>query len=91
MVRLGDAEVEYDPGFKLYLATSLPNPHYLPEVCIKVNLVDFSVTQKVTRIYAGSIAASAPCAAPCRHLRRAHAAAHPLSVSFHQPACLNRP
>lgn len=47
LVRLGDAEVDYDPSFKLYLATRLPNPHYLPEVCIKVNLVNFTVTSKV--------------------------------------------
>ena len=65
MVRLGDAEVEYDPGFRLYLVTSLPNPHYLPEVCIKVNLVDFSVTQKVTHIYAGSPAATGARALRC--------------------------
>jgi hypothetical protein len=41
--------VDYDPSFKLYLATRLPNPHYLPEVCIKVNLVNFTVTSKVRR------------------------------------------
>jgi hypothetical protein len=47
MVRLGDGEVEYDPSFKLYLSTCLLNPHYLPEVCIKVNLVNFTVTRRV--------------------------------------------
>ena len=26
------------------MTTKLPNPHYLPEVCIKVTLINFSVT-----------------------------------------------
>ncbi|GFR42277.1 hypothetical protein Agub_g3174, partial [Astrephomene gubernaculifera] len=46
LIRLGDVEVDYDPRFRLYLTTRLPNPHYLPEVCIKVNLINFTVTPK---------------------------------------------
>eukprot|EP00198_Chlamydomonas_reinhardtii_P006936 XP_001696272.1 dynein heavy chain 3 [Chlamydomonas reinhardtii] len=46
LLKLGDVEVDYDPRFRLYLATRLPNPHYLPEVCIKVNLINFTVTPK---------------------------------------------
>lgn len=49
LLKLGDVEVDYDPRFRLYLATRLPNPHYLPEVCIKVNLINFTVTPKVRR------------------------------------------
>ena len=44
MIRLGDSDVEYHPNFQLYMTTPLPNPHYLPEVCIKVTLVNFTVT-----------------------------------------------
>lgn len=44
LVRLGESDVNYDPNFKLYLTTKLPNPHYLPEVCIKVNIINFTVT-----------------------------------------------
>lgn len=44
LIRLGDTEVDYDPEFKLYMTTKLPNPHYLPEVCIKVTLINFTVT-----------------------------------------------
>lgn len=34
-------------SLRLYLATRHPNPHYLPETCVKVNLVNFAVTRKV--------------------------------------------
>ena len=44
LIRLGDSDVDYDVNFKLYMTTKLPNPHYLPEVCIKVTLINFTVT-----------------------------------------------
>ena len=44
LIRIGDSDVEYNPSFKLYLTTKLSNPHFLPEVCIKVSLINFSVT-----------------------------------------------
>jgi len=44
LIRLGDTDVDYDPAFKFYITTKLANPHYLPEVCIKVTLVNFTVT-----------------------------------------------
>lgn len=44
MMRFGDADIDYDPNFKLYMTTKLSNPHYLPEVCIQVTLVNFLVT-----------------------------------------------
>ncbi|KAG1666392.1 hypothetical protein FOA52_006501 [Chlamydomonas sp. UWO 241] len=46
LIRLGDADVDYDPKFKFYMTTKMPNPHYLPEVCIRVNLINFTVTLK---------------------------------------------
>lgn len=45
MIKLGDALVEYDRDFKLFMTTKLQNPHYLPEVCIKVTLINFAVTK----------------------------------------------
>ena len=45
VVRIGDADVDIDPNFKLYLATKLPNPHFLPEIWIKTSIVDFTVTR----------------------------------------------
>ena len=44
LIRLGDSNVDYDDGFKLYMTTKLPNPHYLPETCIKVTIINFTVT-----------------------------------------------
>ena len=43
-IRLGDSTVEYDPKFKLYMTTKLSNPHYPPELCVKVNLLNFMAT-----------------------------------------------
>ena len=44
LIKLGDTEVDYDETFRFYLTTKLPNPHYLPEVCIKVTIINFTVT-----------------------------------------------
>jgi dynein heavy chain len=43
-IKLGDAIIDYDNNFKLYMTTKMPNPHYPPEVCIKVTLINFTVT-----------------------------------------------
>lgn len=45
VIKLGDTEIDYDPQFKLYMTTKLSNPHYLPEICITVTLVNFLVTE----------------------------------------------
>eukprot|EP00210_Caulerpa_lentillifera_P003766 g3598.t1 len=46
VIKIGDTEVDYDPKFRLYLTTKLPNPHYLPEICNKVTIINFTVTMK---------------------------------------------
>nr|XP_023022773.1 dynein heavy chain 1, axonemal-like [Leptinotarsa decemlineata] len=43
VVKLGDVVVPYDNSFRLYITTKLPNPHYTPEVSIKVLLVNFTL------------------------------------------------
>ncbi|CEL99773.1 unnamed protein product [Vitrella brassicaformis CCMP3155] len=43
-IHLGDSDVDYDMHFKFYMTTKMPNPHYLPEVCIKVTVINFTVT-----------------------------------------------
>jgi len=45
-IRLGDNTVEYDPKFRLYITTKLANPHYPPELCVKVNLLNFMATEE---------------------------------------------
>lgn len=34
---MGDNNVEYDPNFRLYISTKMTNPHYPPELCVKVS------------------------------------------------------
>ena len=43
-IRLGDSTIEYDTKFRLYITTKLRNPHYPPELCVKVNLLNFMAT-----------------------------------------------
>ncbi|PFH34693.1 ATPase family associated with various cellular activities (AAA) domain-containing protein [Besnoitia besnoiti] len=43
-IRLAEQEIEVDERFALFLSTKLANPHYLPEVALKVMLVNFTVT-----------------------------------------------
>ncbi|XP_067915582.1 dynein axonemal heavy chain 3-like [Heterodontus francisci] len=41
---LGETIVQYSRDFKLYMTTRLRNPHYLPEVSVKVTLLNFMIT-----------------------------------------------
>jgi dynein heavy chain len=45
-IKFGDADIPYGEEFKLFMTTKLPNPHYMPEVCIKTTIIDFTVTPK---------------------------------------------
>jgi len=38
--------LDYDENFRFFMTTKMPNPHYLPEICIKVTLINFTVTFK---------------------------------------------
>lgn len=46
LIRLGDTDVDYSTDFKFYVTTKLPNPHYSPEICVKVTIVNFTVTPR---------------------------------------------
>ena len=35
-IRMGDNTIEYSSDFSFYMTTKLRNPHYLPEVAVKV-------------------------------------------------------
>ena len=44
LIRLGENDVDYDENFRFYMTTKLPNPHYLPDVCIKSTIINFMIT-----------------------------------------------
>ena len=46
MIKLGDSTVPYNSDFRLFMTTTLPNPHYQPETQVKVSLLNFTITQK---------------------------------------------
>jgi dynein heavy chain len=45
MIKVGDSTIPYNHSFKFFMTTKLPNPHYPPEVCVKVSLINFTITQ----------------------------------------------
>lgn len=44
MIKYGEENIYYDSGFKLFLFTKDANPKFLPEVFIRVNIINFTVT-----------------------------------------------
>lgn len=45
LIRLGDSDVDYDKNFRFYMTSKLANPHYMPEIFIKVTIINFTVTR----------------------------------------------
>ena len=43
VVTLVDIDIEYNKDFRLYLTTSLSNPDFPPEDCIKMTMINFTV------------------------------------------------
>jgi dynein heavy chain len=41
---LGDRYIDYSDNFKFFLTSTNPNPHYSPEVSVKVTIINFAVT-----------------------------------------------
>lgn len=44
LVKFADKEVDYHKDFRIYLTTKKPNPNYLPEIFIKVTVINFTAT-----------------------------------------------
>jgi dynein heavy chain len=44
MIKIGDSVIPWNDSFKFFMTTKLPNPHYPPEVCVKVSLINFGIT-----------------------------------------------
>lgn len=43
-IKIGDSIIEWSQGFRLYFTTRLRNPHYLPEISLKVKIINFMIT-----------------------------------------------
>lgn len=43
-LRLGDKTISYNENFRFFMTTTLPNPHYAPEMQVKVTLLNFAIT-----------------------------------------------
>lgn len=41
-----DKEIKYDPNFRFYMTTKLPNPNYKAEISTKVTLINFTVKEE---------------------------------------------
>lgn len=46
LVEIGDKNAEMTKEFMLYLATKIPRPHYSPEICVRVTLLNFMTTEE---------------------------------------------
>jgi len=44
LIRLGSENVDYSPQFTLVLVSRQPNPHFTPDLCSRVSIVNFGVT-----------------------------------------------
>ncbi|XP_053577059.1 dynein axonemal heavy chain 1 [Bombina bombina] len=44
VLRLGDTVIPYHDDFRMYITTKFPNPHYPPEICAKVTLINFTLS-----------------------------------------------
>ena len=41
---MGDKVIDYNSEFRFYMTTKLSRPHYSPEICVKVAMLNFMVT-----------------------------------------------
>ena len=45
-VNINQKPIEVSDNFRFYIITQLPKPHYLPEICVSLTLVNFTVTEE---------------------------------------------
>ncbi|CAF0810656.1 unnamed protein product [Adineta ricciae] len=43
-IRFNEVDIEVNSNFRVYFITQLNNPHFLPDVCIRVTLINFTIT-----------------------------------------------
>ncbi|XP_010014835.1 PREDICTED: dynein heavy chain 1, axonemal, partial [Nestor notabilis] len=44
VLKLGDTVIPYLESFRMYITTSLPNPHYSPEISAKLTVINFTLS-----------------------------------------------
>ncbi|CAB1101954.1 unnamed protein product [Ectocarpus sp. CCAP 1310/34] len=44
MIKVGDSTIPWNDQFRFFMTTKLSNPHYPPEVSVKVSLLNFAIT-----------------------------------------------
>lgn len=44
MIRISETAVQWNKDFKFFMTTTLTNPHYIPEIMVKVTLLNFFIT-----------------------------------------------
>ena len=44
MIKFGDENIYYDSNFRIFMFTKVANPNFLPEIFIRVNIINFTVT-----------------------------------------------
>ncbi|CAD7974700.1 unnamed protein product [Amoebophrya sp. A25] len=45
LIKLGDKEINFSAGFRLFMQTKLANPHYPPEIHAECTIINFTVTE----------------------------------------------
>ena len=45
-IRIGEKNLNYDEAFQFYVTTKMDSPHYSPEICVKMSILNFMVTQE---------------------------------------------
>jgi dynein heavy chain, axonemal len=43
-IKIGETTIPWSDKFKLFLSTTIPNPHYSPETFVKVTIINFGIT-----------------------------------------------
>lgn len=46
LMKFGDKMIQYNTDFQFFITTKMPAPHYSPEVCVKVTILNFMVTEE---------------------------------------------
>lgn len=43
-ITIGEKTLSYSEDFRMFMTTTLPNPHYSPETFVKVAIINFAIT-----------------------------------------------